>query len=156
MPMRDFDNPGNPDTHNHGIYRAKTLKGIWATAPYLHNGSVPTIYDLLLPALMRPKVFKVGTREYDPQRLGYVLDGARFLTPPNMQPFTFDTHLLGNWNTGHEWWFYNELTDDKRYEIIEFLKTFNDEGDYQFTPPPPAALPANVRANSPLPVLTRY
>ena len=43
------------DTRNHGIYRAKTLKGIWATAPFLHNGSVPSFYDLLHPADQRPR-----------------------------------------------------------------------------------------------------
>ena len=54
-------------------------------------------------------------------------DGDRFVTPPGMEPFFFDTHLPGNWNTGHEWSFYPELTDDIRYEIIEFLKTYTKE-----------------------------
>jgi hypothetical protein len=62
-PLRDFDK--YLDTKAHGIYRAKTLKGIWATAPFLHNGSVPTIYHLLLPASQRPAMFRLGTREYD-------------------------------------------------------------------------------------------
>lgn len=144
VPLMEYDKYA--DTARHGVYRAKTLKGIWATAPFLHNGSVPTIYDLLLPAARRPKTFDVGTREYDPQKLGYVTSGVRFLTPPNMQPFTFDTHRQGNWNTGHEWWFYSELTDENRYEIIEFLKTFTDSGDYSFARPAPAAVPAEVRA----------
>jgi hypothetical protein len=122
-------------TKDRGVYRAKTLKGIWATAPYLHNGSVPTIYDLLLPVDERPKTFRLGTREYDPQKLGYGTEGARFLTPPNMQPFVLDTHVLGNWNTGHEWWFYAGLTDANRYEIIEFLKRFTDPGDYRVRAP---------------------
>jgi hypothetical protein len=145
VPLRDYDK--FPDTKNHGVYRAKTLKGIWATAPYLHNGSVPTIYDLLLPADQRPKTFKLGTREYDTQKLGYVADGPRFLTPANMQPFALDTHILGNWNTGHEWWFYPQLTDENRYEIIEFLKTFTDEGDYTFARPPTSTLAFDVRAH---------
>jgi RoxA-like, cytochrome c-like len=142
-----------PDTRHHGIYRAKTLKGIWATAPFLHNGSVPTIYDLLLPADQRPITFKLGTREYDPTKLGYVADGARFLTPPGMKPFVYDTRLLGNWNTGHEWWFYPDLDDEMRFEIIEFLKTFDDvnyPGDYKFERR--ALLPDNVRMKKVLPI----
>jgi hypothetical protein len=144
VPLRDYEK--FPDTKNRGVYRAKTLKGIWATAPYLHNGSVPTIYDLLLPVEQRPKTFKLGTREYDTRKLGYVGDGPRFVTPPNMQPFVLDTHALGNWNTGHEWWFYAQLTDENRYEIIEFLKTFTDEGDYVFERPPASMLSFDVRA----------
>jgi len=150
-PLREYAK--FPDTRAHGIYRAKTLKGIWATAPYLHNGSVPTLYDLLLPADKRPKAFKLGTKEYDPAKLGYVVDGPRFLTPPGMEPFTFDTRQLGNWNTGHEWWFYPDLDDDIRYDIIEFLKTFDDvnyPGDYRFTPP--ALLPDSVKMNKALPI----
>jgi len=149
-PLRDYDK--YLDTRRRGIYRAKTLKGIWATAPYLHNGSVPTIYDLLLPAAERPKTFRLGTREYDPTKLGYVIDGDRFVTPPGMEPFLFDTHLPGNWNTGHEWWFYPQLTDAERYEIIEFLKTFTQAGDYPFTRPAPSELPASVRSNIELPL----
>jgi processive rubber oxygenase RoxA-like protein len=150
-PLLQYDKPGYTDTARHGVYRAKTLKGIWATAPFLHNGSVPTIYDLLLPAAQRPNTFAVGTREYDPEKLGYMTSGDRFLTPPNMKPFTIDTHLQGNWNTGHEWWFYPELTDEKRYEIVEFLKTFTDAGDYTFTRPPDSALPEDVRSHWTLP-----
>jgi hypothetical protein len=62
------------------------------------------------------------------------------------------TRTSGNWNTGHEWWFYPQLTDAERYEIIEFLKTFNQDGDYQFTRPAGAQLPANVRMNVELPL----
>jgi hypothetical protein len=150
-PLRDYQQ--YPDTKQRGIYRAKTLKGIWATAPYLHNGSVPTLYDLLLPASARPTSFRLGTKEYDPVKLGFVVDGPRYLTPPNMPAFTYDTRLLGNWNTGHEWWFYPDLEDETRYDILEFLKTFDDAtypGDYQFERP--AALPANVRMNKGFPV----
>ena len=64
------------------------------------------------------------------------------------------TTIPGNWNTGHEWWFYPKLTDADRYDIIEFLKTFNEEGDYQFTRPAAAQLPETVRVNHPLPTPT--
>ena len=156
-PTADFRAPLSqyqkfPDTRQRGIYRSKTLKGIWATAPFLHNGSVPSLYDLLLPAEQRPTTFRLGTKEYDPVKLGYVVDGPRFLTPPGMQPFTLDTRRLGNWNTGHEWWFYPDLDDEMRYDIIEFLKTFDDEnypGDYKFDRP--AMLPDNVQMRRRLP-----
>jgi hypothetical protein len=150
VPLRDYDK--FPDTRQHGIYRAKTLKGIWATAPYLHNGSVPSIFDLLHPQSDRPTSFKLGTREYDPVKLGYVVDGPRFLIPPGMQIFTYETRRTGNWNSGHEWWFYTDLDDEARYDIIEFLKTLDDvnyPGDYKFERP--AVLPDNVRMRKPLP-----
>ena len=47
-------------------YKPRPLAGMWATAPFLHNGSVPTIYDLLSPVADRPKTFRVGSREFDP------------------------------------------------------------------------------------------
>ena len=133
------------DTKGRKVYRSKTLVGIWATAPYLHNGSVPTIYDLLTPAAARPVTFKLGTREYDPVKLGYQGDASKFALPPGAEAFTFDTHLPGNWNTGHEWKFYPELTDEIRYEIIEFLKTYTKE--LQPTGAPavtPGAVPART------------
>ena len=140
-----------PDTQNRGIYRAKTLKGIWATAPFLHNGSVPTLYDLLLAEGERPKTFPLGTKEFDPVRLGIVTSGPRLITPQGMAPFTYDTRRIGNWNTGHEWWFYADLDDEKRFELIEFLKTFDDAnypGDYRFERP--AQLPDDVRLKKPM------
>ena len=55
-------------------YVARPLEGAWATAPYLHNGSVPTLDDLLKPEEERPVCFPLGHREYDPVKLGYVSD----------------------------------------------------------------------------------
>ena len=141
-----------PDTRQRGVYRAKTLKGIWATAPFLHNGSIPSVFDLLRPTNERPTSFKLGTKEYDPVKLGYIVDGPRFATPPRLQPFTYDTRLIGNWNTGHEWWFYPDLDDEMRYDIIEFLKTFDDvsyPGDYRFERP--AYPPETVQVKRALP-----
>jgi mono/diheme cytochrome c family protein len=76
-------------------YKGRSLNGIWATAPYLHNGSVPTLYDLLLPATDRPKSFQVGAREFDPDKVGFKsggYEGTDFLTDIQR----------GNHNTGHE------------------------------------------------------
>jgi RoxA-like, cytochrome c-like len=115
------------DTKGRKVYRSKTLVGIWATAPFLHNGSVPTIYDLLRPAAERPVTFPTGQREYDPIKLGLQTDPSKFSLPPGLEPFKFDTRLPGNWNAGHEWSFYPTLTDDMRYAIIEFLKSYSKE-----------------------------
>ena len=58
----------------YGPYAARPLYGIWAAAPYLHNGSVPTLYHLLLPPDQRPKTFALGARDYDPVKLGFVVN----------------------------------------------------------------------------------
>jgi mono/diheme cytochrome c family protein len=92
----------------------RPLTAIWATAPYLHNNSVPTLYDLLQPAAKRPPRFPVGHREYDPVKLGY---SARAGTPS----FPFDTSKTGNGNGGHE--FGTAISEEERMALLEYLKT---------------------------------
>lgn len=92
---------------------AKPLAGIWATAPYLHNGSVPTIADLLKPAKERPVDFYVGSFVYDAKTLGYVSDSN------DPRCFHLVTTELGNSNQGHEF-----LVDDPA-ALIEFLKAYD-------------------------------
>ena len=105
-------------------YKGRPLNGIWATAPYLHNGSVPSLYDLLLPACSpeeiasksanscRPALFTVGRREFDPIHVGFVTN--RFTNKKQAKLFEkskqesenlymFDTSHYGNLNTGHEY-----------------------------------------------------
>jgi mono/diheme cytochrome c family protein len=107
-------------------YKGRSLNGIWATAPYLHNGSVPTLYDLLLPAspqandpagtTYRPKTFRVGSRELDPKKVGFkhgVNEYAGFL---------FDTTLASNSNAGHEYGT-REMSDQERWDLVEYLKS---------------------------------
>jgi hypothetical protein len=96
-------------------YRARPLNGTWATAAYLHNGSVPNLYGLLLPPARRPKIFYVGSWEFDPVHAG-VETGSPFAGA-----FTFDTRLPGNTNSGHEYGI--GLSDAERMALIEFLKT---------------------------------
>lgn len=95
-------------------YKARPLNGIWATAPYLHNGSVRNIRQLLLPPDQREKTFKVGSRKYDPKDIGFVNHGS----------FRFDTSLKGNSNLGHD---YNnaelQANPEKLEALIEYLKT---------------------------------
>jgi hypothetical protein len=107
-------------------YGARPLNGIWATAPYLHNGSVPSLYALLSPLDERPAVFYLGNSEYDPVNVGYVSTAFE-------NGFKLDTAKLGNRNTGHvlddapakgNGIIYNKrLTSEQRLELIEFLKT---------------------------------
>ena len=111
-------------------YKGRPLTGIWATAPYLHNGSVPTLCDLLLPPDQRPKKFLVGTREFDPKRVGFVTrdDAGNLLdTPTGDNSFVFNTRnaegrvIDGNSNAGHDYgnaW----LTEDERWALVEYLK----------------------------------
>ncbi len=104
-------------------YKARPLSGIWATPPYLHNGSVPTLYDLLLPAGERPQTFYLGHMRYDAKKLGY--EGAKF-----KGGFEYDTRVTGNSNTGHEFddrkapgVIGPKLGDGERAALLEFLKT---------------------------------
>jgi mono/diheme cytochrome c family protein len=95
--------------------KAGPLAGIWASGPYLHNGSVPTVYELLSPVAERRAVFWTGGRELDRERVGFASDDAA-------GRFRFDTSLAGNHNTGH---LYppQGLSRDERLAIIEYLKT---------------------------------
>jgi hypothetical protein len=105
-------------------YVARPLVSIWATAPYLHNASVPTLYHLLLPAKDRPKLFPVGQREYDPGKLGYVIEIARIPPEQVLQLFEINATAGGNLNIGHEGHDYGtDLSDPQRYDLLEFLKT---------------------------------
>ena len=105
-------------------YKARPLDGIWATPPFLHNGSAPNLYDVLATEEERPKKFALGTHEFDTKKLGYVTTAFEGAT-------IFDTSLPGNSNTGHE--FADKpkgpgvigprLSEDERFALIEFLKT---------------------------------
>ena len=114
MKQGDYD----PDTTDNPVaslsaYKARPLNGIWATGPYLHNGSVPTLYDLLLPKKApgdpeggeyRPDEFEVGSREFDPEKVGLKSSGyGGFLF--NTKGIRDDTggYTKGNSNAGHEY-----------------------------------------------------
>ncbi|QAY76145.1 di-heme-cytochrome C peroxidase [Sphingosinicella sp. BN140058] len=98
-------------------YKGRPLDGVWATAPYLHNGSVPSLFDLMRAPADRPKSFQLGTREYDVANVGYRQDAA---APGNS--FRFDTTLRGNSNSGHVYGV-DKLNDDQRRALVEYLKT---------------------------------
>ncbi len=129
----DPDTTANP-LSSLNAYKARSLNGIWATAPYLHNGSVPTLYDLLLPKKRpgnlqngeyRPDKFEVGSREFDPVNVGLKNSGY--------EGFTFNTSFPGNSNAGHEYAsghtaqttgeILPALTKEQRLDLLEYLKT---------------------------------
>ncbi len=96
------------------VYKGRPLDGIWATAPYLHNGSVPTLRDLLLPVDSRPKTFYAGSRAFDPDNVG-------FSTTEGPGLFLFDTSKPGNSNSGHVYG--TTLSEEDRQALIEYLKS---------------------------------
>ena len=94
------------------VYKAGPLWGIWATAPYLHNGSVPNLYNLLLPADQRVKKFWLGSREFDLVNVGFDYTTGTF---------ELDTTIKGNSNSGHRYG--TQMTDEERRLLLEYLKT---------------------------------
>jgi hypothetical protein len=122
-------------------YRARPLNGVWATAPYLHNGSVPSLWWMLVPAAERPKQFCMGFRDFDPEQVGFRVEANEApkckagetlfsATPPG-------SPLDGNSNLGHsfeappgesehehkEGVIGRLLSDEERKDLIEYLKT---------------------------------
>ena len=99
-------------------YVAPPLDGIWATAPYLHNGSVPTLYDLLNSSA-RPKYWErtFDNSDYDQTKLGwnYTIKTTKESTK------TYDTTLKGYTNVGH--YYGDKLTDTEKKQLLEYLKT---------------------------------
>ena len=98
-------------------YAAMPLDGIWLRAPYLHNGSVPTLRDLLKPPEERPTVFWRGYDVYDYVNVGFVSDGEE----ARREGFRFDTVLKGNRREGHTYG--TNLRAGEKDDLIEFLKT---------------------------------
>ena len=87
-----------PDSKGGRVYPAKPLAGIWATAPYLNNGSVANMWDLLTAPEARPATFPLGSREYDTEKLGY----STTANPASPAPaWEFDTTRPSNSNRGH-------------------------------------------------------
>ena len=105
-----------PVAPNLAGYKARPLNGAWATAPYLHNGSVPNLYELLLPTSKRMKSFYLGTTRYDLKTLGYETKQAADNT------YLFETEgVKGNYNGGHEYG--TDLSESERWDLIEYLKS---------------------------------
>ena len=97
-------------------YKARPLSGIWATAPYLHNGSVSSLAELLLPPAKRKMSFQTGSKEFDVKSVGFVSEAS----PDN--GFTLDTSIEGNSKEGHDYGA-GAFTPRDRRVLLEFLKT---------------------------------
>src|SRR5207253_1624111 len=116
--------------HKSRGYAATPLTGVWANFPYLHNGSVPTLYHLLGPADERPKVFDVmAAKTLDRVRAGQPLTGNRSEARVSDQELLrrhgddrnwFNTARPGSSNAGHDFWS-RIRTDENRRALIEYL-----------------------------------
>jgi hypothetical protein len=107
---------GMPDAY---AYKARPLNGIWATAPFLHNGSLPNLDELLKAPEQRARAFCVGTADFDPKLVGYpaLTDSSQSCGSQSK----VDTSLPGNRNIGHNYGT-NLSADDKR-ALIEYVKS---------------------------------
>ncbi|HHJ37915.1 MAG TPA: cytochrome c [Methylothermaceae bacterium] len=105
----------------HG-YANMPLDGLWLRAPYLHNGSVPTLRDLLEPATNRPAVFYRGYDVYDWEKIGFISNVAQ---EKGRTFYRFETREPGNANTGHEGPAYGtHLSPADKDALVEYMKTF--------------------------------
>ena len=119
-----FRDPADVAVRAVPVYKARPLNGIWAVAPFLHNGSVPNLYELLSPQNERSPKFWLGNKRYDPVKVG-------FETQEIAGGFEADNSRAGSSNAGHE--FKNgpvgkgvvgpALSPDDRWALIEYLKS---------------------------------
>ncbi|WP_217705735.1 di-heme-cytochrome C peroxidase [Peristeroidobacter soli] len=140
-------------------YKPRPLQGVWATPPFLHNGSVPSLYQMLLPPSKRDQKFFVGRRDFDPVHVGY-------MTEPDAEGdgdgFWLDTSIPGNRNIGHGFaadaatWSKHlqdpkanplpsgvigpEFTDEQRFALVEYLKIHRDPPTPEGFKPPQCQL----------------
>ena len=104
-----------------GSFESKVLQGVWSAAPYLHNGSVPTLAALLTPSASRPTSFQVGP-VYDITNVGLATDQPG--GSATVRVTTDCSTMNGNSNCGHEGpGFGTNLTPDEKKALIEYLKT---------------------------------
>jgi len=106
-----YEPPKEFGVRSTGKYWAATLNGVWARSPYLHNGSVRTMQELLTSPAQRAKEFHRGSQEYDPNQMGYTDAGA----------YVFDTTGEGNSNLGHDYG--TKLSAEQKRDLMEYLKT---------------------------------
>ena len=100
-------------------YANMPLDGIWLRGPYLHNGSVPTLRDLLEAPENRPRVFYRGYDVIDRERVGFISTVAR---EGGKRYFEFDTSLAGNGNGGHLYGI--NLAPAEKDALVEYMKQF--------------------------------
>lgn len=105
-------------------YVAPPLDGVWASAPYFHNGAVPTLWHVLHPAA-RPVVWQRNEDGYDRERIGLEVQSFDDLPAGTKRPDDkrryFDTRITGKSAAGHD--FPDQLSDDEKRAVLEYLKT---------------------------------
>lgn len=105
-------------------YVAPPLDGVWASAPYFHNGAVPTLWHVLTPS-QRPTVWLRSEDGYDTQRVGIEIQSFDSIPPdvkrPDERRRYFDARLPGKSAAGHD--FAEPLSDDEKRALLEYLKT---------------------------------
>ncbi len=106
-----YQPPKEVGVRSTGKYFAPTLGGVWARSPYLHNGSVRTLHQLLTSPNERAKSFHRGSRLFDEKEVGFT-DGGNYV---------LDTSATGNSNAGHD--FGTRLSPNEKQDFIEYLKT---------------------------------
>ena len=109
-------------------YKAAPRDGVWATPPFMHNGSVPNLYEMLIPA-------SATHQEVLPRAESSIRSRSEWTPAANPDSFLVDTSLVGNSNSGHS--FENGprgngvigplLTDEQRWAIVEYLKSIPEE-----------------------------
>jgi mono/diheme cytochrome c family protein len=118
----DFGRKAN--LNDPGGYVAPPLDGIWASSPYFHNGSVPTLWHVLHPA-ERPIVWKRSANDFDSARVGWKTESFDKLPPHITDGWQkrdyFDTRSFGKSSAGHD--FPDALTEDEKRAVLEYLKT---------------------------------
>lgn len=126
---QERDAEGRPMTLREEIgYQAPPLDGVWATAPYFHNGSVPTLYHVL-NSKARPKIYtrsyRTSVEDYDQVHVGWKYRELDKAPGPEVPPIerrkVYDTTQPGRSNAGHTYG--DQLTDPERFALIEYLKT---------------------------------
>ena len=116
--LKDLYKVGSLAAGTGGAYESRVLKGIWAAAPYLHNGSVPTLAQLLTPAAQRVQTFAVGP-DYDQVNIGLAATQTQF--GYTFQATGCDDLDSGNSNCGHEYG--TTLSPSDKAALLEYLKT---------------------------------
>ncbi len=105
-------------------YVAPPLDGIWASAPYFHNGSVPTLWHLLHPE-SRPVVWKRSSDGYDERRVGLEVEERAAMPAGKLPPVErrrhFDTTKPGKSAAGHD--YPDQLSEEEKTAVLEYLKT---------------------------------
>jgi cytochrome c peroxidase len=106
-----------PNLIQNNGYCSPPLDGLWMRAPYLHNGSVPSLRALLEPVENRPARFYRGYDVYDPENVGFVSSGPA----AERNGWRLDVTVRGNGNQGHNYG--TNLTSEEKQALLEYLKT---------------------------------